>query len=410
MKLRRNKIAPFFLLTELLFFIGCNNQSGHSGHENMNHDMYNMANHKMKKNDTIDLSAISLPTNYSVISSQKTVKPTWSDNSTGISANGYIAVDERRDNTISARFNGRIEKLFVKYNFQYVKKGEKIMEIYSAEFNTIQEEFLFLLKSKSEDELVKKVKEKLLLMGISDSQLKEIETSGKTLYSVSVLSPYDGYVYFTNTSSIPMPVQQVTQMSGMGMSSSLSSNQPMNISTSQIREGGYVSKGKTLFKVNDLKEVFGIILIDDSHSSEIKVGTEVEITSELDKDNTIKGKINLIEPVLQNVQKFLSARVYLKNEPGLLKINSLLTAKIKFVKTKQLFIPNSSILFLGGRIIVWLKTGEAQKGKYLFQVRDISIGSSQGNVTEILSGLTDKDEIALDAGYMIDRESLIKSK
>lgn len=396
----------------LLLSNGCNNQSEHSGHESMNHDKHNMPNHEMKKNDTIDLKSISLPTNYSVISSQKTVKPAWSESNTTISANGYIAVDERRDNKISARFSGRIEKLFVKYNFQYVNKGEKVMEIYSAELNTVQEELLFLLKNKSENELVKKAEEKLKLMGVSDSQLKEIEVTGKTLYSTSVLSSYDGYVYFTNTNapSLQIPTTHPSQMGGMGVSSNSSSNQPMNTSTLQIREGSYVNKGQTLFKVNDLKEVLGIVLIDNSHSSEISVGTDIELTSELDRDDIIKAKINLLEPVLQNGQKFLSARIYLNNESGLLKINSLLTAKVNSVKTKQLLIPNSSILFLGGRSIVWVKTGEPEKGKYIFQAQNITKGVSQGNMAEVTSGLTDKDEIVFDAGYMIDRESLIKSK
>ena len=151
-------------------------------------------------------------------------------------------------------------------------------------------------------------------------------------------------------------------------------------------------------------------MIDNNHSSEISVGTDVELTSELDKGNLIKSKIALIEPVLQGGQKFLSARVYLKNESGLLKINSLLTGKINSVKTNQLLIPNSSILFLGERNSVWIKTGEIETGKYIFQIRDVALGVSQKNRTAILSGLTEKDEIALEAAYMIDRESLIKSK
>lgn len=407
MSRRKNETVLFFLSIGVLLSIGCNNQSDHSGHEGMGH-----MGHDMKKEDTMHQSKSSFPATYSVISSQKTVKPAGSEGNVDISANGYIAVDERRDNKISVRFSGRIEKLFVKYNFQHVMKGERIMEVYSAELNTIQEELLFLLKSKSEEELVKKAEEKLLLMGISDSQLKEIETTGKTLYSVSILSPYEGYVYFPNVNapSLQSPNAQPSQMRGMGMSNNSSPNQERNASSLQTREGSYVNKGQTLFKVNDLKEVFGILLIDNTHSSEILVGTDVELTSELDKDNTIKSKISLLEPVLENGQKFLSARIYLKNELGLLKINSLFTSKIKSAKTKQLWIPNSSILFLGGRNIVWIKTGEEEKGKYSFRVRDITIGISEGNRTEVLSGLAEKEEIALDAGYMIDRESLIKSK
>src|SRR5215813_4973188 len=59
---------------------------------------------------------------------------------------GAIAYDTRLVNTISARVSGRIEKLYVKYRYQHVMKGERIMDIYSPDLLTTQEELLFLLK------------------------------------------------------------------------------------------------------------------------------------------------------------------------------------------------------------------------------------------------------------------------
>lgn len=408
-------IPSVILMAGMAFSMACNEQRDDTTHNRVDDTSYTMDHtpgHGMKV-DSLDLSTVSLPSNYSVISSQKTIKPVWSENARTISANGYIALDPRRDRKVSARFSGRIEKLFIKYNFQYVRKGEKTMEIYSPELNTMQEEYLFLLKNNSDSALAKKAEEKLRLVGINDSQVREIKLSGKTINPIAVTSPYEGYIYF---SSGKAPIGQAGSSADqmVGMKSGLADNAipagPMNDSEGTVREGSYIRKGQVLFKVNDMKEVLGIVLIDNNNASGVFSGSDVELTSELDKRSTVKSKINLIEPVLQSGQKFLSARVYLNNESGLLKINSLFTAKINSAAVKQLLVPASSILFLGARRIVWIKTGEAGRNGYVFQARDITTGTTRAGMVDVRNGLTDKDQIALDAGYMIDSESLIKVK
>lgn len=415
MNQRKNKLfltTGFVIgvLASLLFLWSCDNWEEHSGHEHMNHDVHSMSGHEIGNIDSVDLGRISLATEYNVISSQRTVNPVWSKGNSNTFLNGYISVDERRDNKVSVRLSGRVEKLYVKYDFQYVKKGEKIIEIYGPELNTIQEELLFLMKSGSEAELAKKAEEKLILMGISDTELKEIKNNGSPLQTVSILSPYSGYVYFENTSSTEMPEKQLPPIIGMAMTSRpMAMVERMNGGL-QIREGSYVNQGQTLFKVNDLKEVYGIILIDNKYTDEISEAMHVDLTSELAQDSIIRTKISFLEPILRNGQRFLAARIYLKNESGLLKINSLFRAKINLPNEKRLLIPGSSILSLGTRNIVWIKTAEAGKGKYIFQAREIATGVAHNNMTEVISGLTDKDEIAFDAGYMIDREGIVQVK
>lgn len=399
----------FFSL--LLLMTNCNDKPDDNSKQSAHEGMKGMDSMEKETPDSLDLKLISLPANYSVISSQKIVHPVWSENSDSITLNGYIVADERRDNKISARVNGRIEKLYVKYNFQYVKKGEKVIEIYSAELNTIQEELLFL-KKKSEYELVKKTEEKLRLLGISEPELKKIKASDEVLRSLSIVSPYEGYVYFTNDNSpsilSPSSMMLMDGMEGGNDNKNTTISENINGSSSQIREGDYVNKGQTLFKVNDLKEVWGMISIDNNLSSELSVTTPVKIASEMDKENPIQTSIKFIEPVFQSGQKFLLARIYLKNESGLLKINSLFTATIKLNQKKRLWVPLSSVLSLGNRKVVWITTDEKNKNTNTFFVRDIGIGKTNGKMIEVTSGLTEKDRIALDAAYMIDRESLIQ--
>ena len=104
------------------------------------------------------LFEVTNPVNEVVISNQETIRPLMKELGNDISAEGYISFDERRNNKISARFGGRIEKLYVKYNYQYVKKGQKIMELYSPEINTIEEEYIHHITTLSDKNLIQKTK------------------------------------------------------------------------------------------------------------------------------------------------------------------------------------------------------------------------------------------------------------
>ena len=65
----------------------------------------------------------------------------------GVEALGSIAYDTRQVESISARVSGRVEKLYVRYRYQKINKGDRIMDIYSPELLTAQQNLLFLLKN-----------------------------------------------------------------------------------------------------------------------------------------------------------------------------------------------------------------------------------------------------------------------
>jgi len=364
------------------------------------------AHHSGQSNkDAIEL--IARPANQVVLSSQKTIKPSLGLTGKTIIANGYIAFDERRNNKVAVRVSGRIEKLYVKYNYQYVKKGQLIAELYSPELSTYQEEYLFLLKS-DEDSLLEKAKEKLKLLGLSESQIQQVEKSGIVTHTASITSSADGFIRFSSD-----PVSQVgiklssASMSQMNGASSKGAGNEIT-SSAQIREGMYVNKGQTLFVVNDCREVWAILSANVASQGEIKRGDPVILYSEVQAAQ-IKAIVDLVEPVYQEKQRFTQVRVYLDNPLRAFKINSLIKGEFS-IRTNALTIPASSVYDLGTRKIVWVKTGATTSGIGLFEARVVNIGRSDNNVTEILSGLTGNEDIALDAGYLLDRESIVNEK
>ena len=63
-----------------------------------------------------------------------------------IRAFGNITYDERRIYAVNTKFNGWIEKLYVSFIGEKVKKGQPLFDIYSPELVTAQEEYLLSLQ------------------------------------------------------------------------------------------------------------------------------------------------------------------------------------------------------------------------------------------------------------------------
>jgi len=357
--------------------------------------------------DSLKIGSLVMPANYQVISSQKSVKPVKKDGINEINAQGYISIDERRNNKVSSRISGRIEKLYIKYNFQYVKKGEKIMELYSPELNTYQEELVFLMKGGNDSSLTVKAEEKLRLLGVTQRQINDIKRTGNTFSIIDIYNPQGGYVFFKPSSPVSsMSNSTTSKMNSMGNTNNTSNS--LVSSDGQIREGNYVNKGDVLFWVNDLELVWAMIAVDNSHQQELKTGAKVLLISELYKNDTISVAINFIEPAYMQNQKFSMSRIYLNNSDKKYIINSLLEAKISSGKSSSLIVPYSSVLFLGKRKIVWVLKGKTEDNNKIFEARDVIIGLMHNGMIEIKKGLSINDEIANDAGYLLDRESLIK--
>jgi Cu(I)/Ag(I) efflux system membrane fusion protein len=441
-------------MTTVLQFIACNNkEKDHSGHnqqteiakdnkmqdtfmrgmnekdkanmgmKNMGDDSGNHTAHNemegMNMNDESSITDTAgnetywnaLPTNRTVISTQKAIAPAQSDMNFAFKGNGYIAFDWRRNRKVPVRIGGRIERLYVKYNYQYVRKGEKILELYSPEINTYIEEFLYLNRQPDDSVLQNKAKQKLLLLGLTAAQIKQITQTGRATFTISVYSPFEGYVLFNPSGASGMN-KAGNASAGMGGGMNAGAGAPPSITPSvlsdnSIREGIYVSKDQTLFWINDFKEAWGIVAFTKENEKYIRKGLPVTVTSEQLPEKPFQTSIQFIEQVYQGGQKFSQARVYLSNTSGILKQNSLITATVS-IPVKSLMIPASSIYYLGKIAIVWVRTGVTKEGSNIFQSRVVRIGHRDGNKVEILDGLNTNEVIAKDAGYMADSETIIK--
>ncbi|WP_158085260.1 efflux RND transporter periplasmic adaptor subunit [Niastella vici] len=353
-----------------------------------------------------------LPTNRTVIARQKVIAPVYSDMNFNIPGNGYIAFDTRRNRKVSVRVGGRIDRLYVKYNYQYVRKGEKILELYSPELNTYIEEYLYVLRQTNDTILQNRARQKLQLLGLTPVQLQHIDQTGSASLTIPLYSPFEGYVLFNPSASSGMGTAGNASGSmgsgGMsGTSNSSPSIQGSVLSDNSIREGMYVSNNQTLFWINDFKQAWGIIAFTKENEKYIRKGQPIVITSELLPDRPIQTSIQLIEQVYEGEQKFTQARVYIPNATGIMKQNSLITATVS-VPARSLVVPAVSVYYLGKVAIVWVQVGTTKEGNAVFQSRVVKIGHRGNDKVEILEGLAQNEKIARDAGYLADGETIIQ--
>ncbi len=341
----------------------------------------------------VTLNTLLEPTQATVISQVRTVRPERKDRIISFLAPGQITYDTRNLYGVSLLYGGRIERLYAKYNFQPVRRGELLMEIYSPELLTSQQNLIFLIENDpSATDLIEAAKKNLQLLGLTAAQIQRLAHTRKPYYTLPVYSPYSGYL-----SEINNTMQAQTAQGAMPTAEPTTS--PLS-----LREGTYVQKGQTVFRIYDNSRIWAILNIYPADADKVRKGQTTEITLESRPEEKIVATIDFIEPFYAPTTKSVRARVYLPNPDRAIRIGSLLTAKVSAGKKNTLWIPRTAVYDLGQDKIVWL-SGTSNS----FTARRIQTGVQYGDWTEVKQGLSQTDVLAADAQFLIDSESFIKS-
>ncbi len=349
-----------------------------------------------------ELDFLLKPTYEYVLSSVKTLPPERKTIPLQLSAPGYLSYDPRLLNAVSARFGGRIERLYVRYPYQQVHKGQRILDIYSPEIVTAQQELVFLLENDPANTVLQEnARKRLLLLGLTTDQVRQLETSRKPFLSLPVFSPYAGLI--VDGPATPPGLA----MPGGGMNNTDQS--PVAASTASataadelaLKEGMYVQPGQRLFNLQSLATVWAVLEFYPADISMVKAGQPVSIRIE-SFENPFRGKIDYVEPLYGPGGKNLRARVYLANSGGRLKPGALLQATVQAGNRTGLWIPASATLDLGKSNIVFIKKDG------VFRTKAIQTGTRSDGMVQVAGGLAPEEEIAENARFLMDSESFVK--
>ena len=304
---------------------------------------------------------------------------------------GSIAYDTKLVNTISARVSGRIERLYVKYRFQHIMKGQRLMDIYSPDLLTSQQELLFVLRNDpTNSSLINAAKQKLLLLGMSEGQLQQVITTGKPSLTIAVYSAYTGHIHDAGNT---MPGQNAGE-------------QKMDISRIteelMVKEGMYVERGQNIFQIYNVNRSWVLLNIFPEYQALVKKGDALRVIPETAPAKNFRARIDFIEPFFRKENKTLVARAYFNNSEIQIPVGSQVKATI-FVEDKRAnWLPIGAVLSLGIDKVVFLKTDGG------FKAHKVETGLSYKNNIQVLSGLSPTDSVASNAQYLVDSESFIK--
>ncbi len=350
------------------------------------------------------------PVNAQVVASMPTIEVESGTRIFSIPVQGIITYDTRKQESIASRVAGRIERMYVKYNFQPVSKGQLVMEIYSPDLAAAQRELIYLSTLGNEKTMLERAKQRLSLLGMQPAQISQVLRTGKPLYRMPVYSPASGYIVERNPggSSGGNPVSVTSSSSGgmNGMSGSSASSpssatqQPqVNPSPVLIREGQYVGSGETMFTIYQANNMVAEFSLDPSLATEVKRGQKIVYHTMADPKNVQAGAIGLVEPTQRNGQYFTIARMYLSNtnlQPG-----QLITANIPVVKIGASWLPANAVLQLGQQSVVFKKEGA------VFIPTKIKTGIRLNGLVEVLDRIAGW-QIAKNANFLVDSESFIR--
>jgi membrane fusion protein, copper/silver efflux system len=367
---------------------------------------------------TEDLAFLLRPTNSTVVANIATIKPEQKSVQATVNLDGVISYDPRQVYSVPARIGGRIERLFVKYNFQPIRKGQKLLELYSPDLITAQQELLYLVQSAPEDkQLQEAAKQKLRLLGATNAQISQLIRTGKASYSFALYSPHDGYVIGLNTtapaatpsaaSAAPAPAGG--GMDGMGGGSAgaslaaAASPAPMASGADiQLREGMYVSAGQPLLRVVNPKQLWAEFNVPAGQVSRLAKGAPVQITFPQLSGEQLAAQVDFLQPYYQQGENFARIRVYLPGNAKGAMVGQLVSAQVTHATDTALWIPKEAVLDIGTRSVAFKKVDG------VFEPVLVTPGVTQGQQTQIASGLQPGEVIAANAQYLVDSESFIK--
>lgn len=282
---------------------------------------------------------------------------------------GKAQADERKIAELTARFSGRIEKLYVNFTGQNVKKGQRLATIYSPELVIAQKELTEAMAFKnSNPSFYTAARNKLKLWDLSDKQINDIEKRGKPKLYFDILSPISG-----------------------------------TVTVRHVALGDYIKEGNALFQVVDLTKIWVLFDAYESDLPWLKTGDNVNFVFQSLPGKKFNAKITFIDPFIEAQTRVAKVRVEIKNPKFKIKpemfADGIVQSEISG-ESNDILIPKSAVLWTGKRSVVYVKV--PNRKNMSFKMRMVNLGPEAGNFYVVNSGLKEGELIAVNGVFKID--------
>lgn len=289
---------------------------------------------------------------------------------------GKIRENEEANAVQVTYFAGRIEKLYVNYTGESVGKGKLLATIYSPELVSAQQELLTAASMKeSQPALYKAVRNKLKLWKLSDKQINSIEESGQVQENFPVYATVSG-----------------------------------TVTEKMVEEGDYVKQGQPLYKIANLNSVWAVFDAYENQIASLKTGQEIKLTTNAYPNKEFTAKVSFVDPLLNSATRTVMVRAVLNNSEDLLKPGMFVEGRIDMSSERSdevINVPSTAVMWTGERSVVYVKTNPNEP---IFEMREVTLGNTNGESFTILSGLESGDEIVTNGTFTVDAAAQLQGK
>jgi Cu(I)/Ag(I) efflux system membrane fusion protein len=285
--------------------------------------------------------------------------------------------DQQKVTAVSARIMGRVEKLYYKNIGDIIPAGAPLYELHSEELNNAKQEYLLTLDKQRTfrdgmsidlNQLAESAKNKLLLWGMTEAQVKELAATRKATMVTRFFSPATGTL-----------IEQ------------------------DINEGDYVMEGSTLVKLADMSTVWAEAQIYASQFAEMDMNSLASVQIPDLGNRVINGRIEFINPEINTDSRINLVRITLPNAHGQLKPGMPAYVLLKSPQRKVLSLPIDAVIRDGRGATVWIKIGHNT-----FKSLMVTTGLESDDRIEIVSGLKENDVVVLSGAYLLHSEYVFK--
>ena len=187
---------------------------------------------------------------------------------------GELTYDEGTLKTLSAYVDGRLDRLYADYTGVVVNKGDHLALVYSPRLYSGQAELLLAKKAKhdsqsttltrvlqSNREMYESAKQRLIELGMTVSQINELEKAGSANSRLHLCAPISGTV-----------IEKFAE------------------------EGQYVKEGQAIYKLADLSTLWLMLELFPEDAVSIRYGQKVEAEMQSLPGRIFTGRVAFVDP------------------------------------------------------------------------------------------------------------------
>ncbi|MDE3252997.1 MAG: efflux RND transporter periplasmic adaptor subunit [Bacteroidota bacterium] len=288
-----------------------------------------------------------------------------------------VNFDRKKETVVSARIRGRVDRLYYKATGDFVSRGAKLYDLYSEELNNAQQEYLLAVEKQKVlgngmvnfGQLIQAAKNKLLLWGMTENQIADLQKNGKASPRISFYSTTSGYV---------------TQLN--------------------VREGDYVAEGGTVVTLADLSTLWVEAQVYASQLASLDRNAWVKVQFPDAPGREVSGHIEFVNPEINPDTRINLVRVSIANPGNRLQPGMPAYVFISNQEHKALRLPVDAVLRDAKGAMVWV-----QKAKDTYQYKMVTLGAENQGWVEIKSGLQKEDIVVISGAYLLNSEFIFKN-